>query len=240
MEIRFISVLPAVLPEKNQQPKTERDSSDISISIVVVASVLAVTIVCVIVLFFIRRCHGNTNNNSSPSLIRPNNNNRHYPQKTVNIIPLSGAESHMVDELEKWTNNKSDCRMLNPTEMIIKSSNGQWCINTNLLSNTNTITFIVLTQNLVLHVLEQRQLAPYLDDNSFVILHECISNIQCYTHVYFVTFEKDLKLMLVNFGTKHVIESVLDKLFDLSGSPIEKANQYQNMLNLLQGNSISI
>jgi len=139
----------------------------------------------------------------------------------------------MVDELEKWSSNKSNCRILNPTEMIIKFSNGQWYINTNLLSNTNTITFIVLTQSIVLHVLEQCQSAPYLDDNSFVILNECISNIQCYTCVYFVTFEKDLKLMLVNFGTKHVIESVMDKLFDLSGSPIEKANQYQNMLHLL-------
>lgn len=232
-------VLQAVLPEKNQQPKTESNSlPTISISIVVIASVLVVTIVCVIVVFFIRRYHGNMTNNSSPSLIQPNNNNIAYQQKTVNIIPLLGTESHMVDELEKWTKNKSDCHILNPTDMVIKSSNGQCSINTNVLSNTSAITFIILSQSLVLHLLEQCQCAAYLEDNSLVILHECIS--QCYTHVYFVTFEKDLKLTLINFGTKPIIEGVRNKLFDLSGSPIEKANQYQYMLYLLQGNSISI
>lgn len=59
-----------------------------------------------------------------------------------------------------------------------------------------------------------------------------------YPSTYFMSFERDLELLIFNFDTLNVFKSILQKFVDLSGTSKESVNKFNNFLNRIEGNEL--
>ncbi|CAC5406660.1 unnamed protein product [Mytilus coruscus] len=201
--------------------------------LVIVAGVFALSIILSVFIFTKRKRHFIQNTDSSSRLIEQNRNDPNVFGKLY-IVPLSDADPKHVEHLEQWFHNKTTCRLVQPEYLMMKCNNGS--LNMARDFSNDTVILVVLTNNMVISFL--RQCYDYSgdpwNDLHFCFLQNIIKSIESFPSMYFVTFDSEMKLTVLNFDFNNKLNGLMQRLIVMSNCAAEQKLQLNRILNFVQ------
>ncbi|XP_063422962.1 uncharacterized protein LOC134707261 isoform X2 [Mytilus trossulus] len=155
-------------------------------------------------------------------------------KKTINIISLNSDKILIHELLSFIPTTVFKIEVLDPAAFVVENQTG-YSFHDKILENR---TNIVILNNIVV-----KDMFWSCNNNGpiskcLILIKKVMTDEDLYPSTYFMSFEPDLELLILNFDTFNVFKSILQKFDDLSGTCKERVNKFNNFLNRIESNEL--
>lgn len=154
--------------------------------------------------------------------------NLHKSTKTINIISLN-TDKTFIEELSTFIpTNVFKFKILDPADIVVKTPT-EYSFKDQMLENK--INLVVLNNSVVRDLLGNSDTNGSITNLWLILINRITTDKDLYLLTYFMSFENDFELLIINFDTFNIFKSILQKFVDLSGTRKEMINKFDNFLN---------
>lgn len=218
----------------------ERDDSRKWLYLAVVMSVFVVIMTAVIASILVCR-HKKTNQDSPLNNIHTQyssvgkETSLNKSTKIINIISLNSDKVSIGELISFIPTSVFKIEVLHPAAFVVETPAG-YSFHDNMLENRTNI--FILNNSVVKDMLGSCNTNGPISNLCLILINKVIRDEDLYPSTYFMSFEQDLELLILNFDTLNVFKSILQKFVDLSGTSKESVNKFNNFLNRIEGNEL--
>ncbi|XP_052083474.1 uncharacterized protein LOC127720757 [Mytilus californianus] len=157
--------------------------------------------------------------------------NLHKSTKTINIISLN-TDKTFIEELSTFIpTTVFKYKILDPADIVVETPTG-YSFKEQMLENR--INLVVLNNSVVRDLLGNSDTNGPITNVWLTLINRITTEKYLYLPTYFMSFEDDFELFIINFDTFNIFKSISQKFVDLSGTWKERVNKFNNFLNRIE------
>lgn len=151
--------------------------------------------------------------------------------KTTNIISLNSEKAFIEELLPFIPTAVYKFEVLDPADIVVKAPIGYSFEDHKL---ENRINIIVLNNIVVRDMLGNSETNEEITNILIIFINRIMKDKDLFLHTYFIVFEEDLELFILNFDNLNIFSGILPKLVALSGTVKGRINKFVNFMNRIE------